>query len=87
MVAALIPVIQGFSSLGYFLKPLWWALLFGGCFGGNITLVGSTANIVALGLLEKERGFRIKFFRWLGIGLIIGIITTLFAWLYLIITN
>ncbi|MCX7830295.1 MAG: aminotransferase V, partial [Acidobacteria bacterium] len=40
-------------------QPLWWALLFGGCFGGNITLIGSTANIVALGILEKERNIKV----------------------------
>lgn len=87
LVAAFIPIIQGFSSLGFSLKSLWWALLFGGCFGGNITLIGSTANLVALGLLEKERGLKINFFCWLGIGLIIGIITTFLAWFYLIITG
>jgi len=28
--------------------PIWWALLQGGCYGGNVTMVGSTANNVAL---------------------------------------
>jgi Na+/H+ antiporter NhaD/arsenite permease-like protein len=52
-VAAFTPVIQALveRSADY---PAWWALLFGACFGGNITAVGSTANIVALGLLEKR---------------------------------
>ncbi|MCM8793414.1 MAG: SLC13 family permease [Candidatus Omnitrophica bacterium] len=83
LVAAFIPVVQGFASLGFSLRPLWWALLFGACYGGNITLVGSTANIVALGLLEKEKEIRIKFLQWLGIGLIVGIVTTALAWYYL----
>jgi Na+/H+ antiporter NhaD/arsenite permease-like protein len=65
-------------------KPLWWALLFGGCFGGNITLIGSTANIVALGILEKERKIKISFFRWLKIGLVVGLVTTSIVWLFLI---
>ena len=80
LVAAVIPVVQGFSGFDVNLQPLWWALLFGGCFGGNITLIGSTANIVALGLLEKERNMRIGFFRWFKIGLIVGMVTTLVAW-------
>ncbi|MCM8800690.1 MAG: SLC13 family permease [Candidatus Omnitrophica bacterium] len=84
LVAAFIPIIQGFQALNLNLQPLWWALLFGGCFGGNLTMVGSTANIVALGLLEKERGIRMNFFRWLGIGLVIGIITTSVAWVTLL---
>jgi len=84
LVAAFIPVIQSFQALNLNLHPLWWALLFGGCFGGNITLVGSTANIVALGILEKERKIRISFFQWFGVGLTVGIITTVIVWLALV---
>lgn len=84
LVAAFIPIVQSFLSLGIGTKALWWALLFGSCFGGNITLVGSTANIVALGLLEKEKRLRINFFHWLWIGLLVGIITISFIWLCLL---
>jgi Na+/H+ antiporter NhaD/arsenite permease-like protein len=84
LVAAFIPVIQSFQSLNLNLQPLWWALLFGGCLGGNITLVGSTANIVALGILEKEKNIRMTFFRWFWIGLTVGLITTAVAWLALL---
>jgi len=52
-------------------------LLFGGCLGGNITLIGSTANIVAIGILEKERRIKISFFAWFRIGLVVGLTTTL----------
>jgi Na+/H+ antiporter NhaD/arsenite permease-like protein len=62
---------------------LWWALLFGGCLGGNITMIGSTANIVALGILEKERDVKIEFLRWLKIGAVVGIVTTMIVWLFL----
>ncbi len=81
LVSAIIPVVQGFQGLSINIQPLWWALLFGGCFGGNITLVGSTANIVALGLLEKEENIHMTFFRWFWIGLIIGTVTTAIAWI------
>jgi len=84
LVASFIPVIQSLNLLGIAHQSFWWALLFGGCFGGNITLVGSTANIVALGILEKEKNIRITFFRWFGIGLVIGIITTVIAWVVLL---
>jgi len=84
LVAAFIPVIQSFQGLNLNLQPLWWALLFGGCFGGNITLVGSTANIVALGILEKEKNIHVTFFRWFWVGLTVGLITTAIVWLALV---
>ncbi len=68
-VAAFSPVIEQLSVTVKDL-PLWWALLFGACFGGNITMIGSTANIVALGMLEKHGGSQITFFQWLKIGLL-----------------
>jgi len=84
LVAAFIPIVQSLKELGFVLQPLWWALLFGGCLGGNITMVGSTANIVALGILEKEKNIRMTFFRWFWIGLTVGLITTAVVWLALL---
>jgi len=80
LVAAFIPIIQSFQNLSQSLQPLWWALLFGGCFGGNITLVGSTANIVALGILEKEKNIHVTFLRWFWVGLTVGVATTCVVW-------
>ncbi|MBE6356410.1 MAG: hypothetical protein E7058_04770 [Lentisphaerae bacterium] len=73
-VAAFSPVIE---QLSVNIKdlPLWWALLFGACFGGNITMIGSTANIVALGMLEKHGGSQITFFQWFKIGLLCTIVS------------
>jgi Na+/H+ antiporter NhaD/arsenite permease-like protein len=85
LVAAFIPVIQSFHGLNFSLQPLWWALLFGGCLGGNITLVGSTANIVALGILEKEKNIHMTFFRWFWVGLTVGVATTTVVWAALVI--
>jgi Na+/H+ antiporter NhaD/arsenite permease-like protein len=36
-------------------QPLWWALVFGAGFGGNGTIIGSTANVVVVSLSEKTR--------------------------------
>jgi Na+/H+ antiporter NhaD/arsenite permease-like protein len=84
LVAALIPVVDSFKSLGINTFPLWWALLFGGCYGGNITMIGSTANIVALGILEKRKKYRMSFLKWLWIGLAVGGVSTLIANIILI---
>lgn len=52
---ALIPIIQGLGSAGIPTTPLWWALVFGTGFGGNGTIIGSTANIVVASLSEKTK--------------------------------
>ncbi len=57
-----------------------WALLHGTCLGGNITLIGSTANIVALGMLEKRYHHHIHFFEWFRVGIVVGLISCLIAW-------
>lgn len=75
VVASYIPIIQSLGDLQVKLRPLWWAILFGACYGGNITVIGSTANIVATGILEKKRNMKIKFFEWLKIGLVVGILS------------
>lgn len=78
-VAAFSPVIEALGKTLHAM-PLWWALLFGACFGGNITLIGSTANIVALGMLEKQSHGGIRFFDWLKIGALSSLVACLIAW-------
>ena len=50
---ALIPVILHLGDSGINIAPLWWALVFGAGFGGNGTIIGSTANIVVASLSER----------------------------------
>jgi len=52
---ALIPVILQLGASGINTAPLWWALAFGAGFGGNATIIGSTANIVVASLSERTR--------------------------------
>lgn len=74
-VAAFMPVVNKLQE-----TPLIWALLLGTCFGGNITMIGSTANIVALGMLEKRYRSSIHFLEWLKVGVVVGLVTGLIAW-------
>jgi Na+/H+ antiporter NhaD/arsenite permease-like protein len=85
-VAAFSPVIRSLSE-SMFGMPLWWAMLFGACFGGNITMIGSTANIVALGLLEKHGHIHISFWEWLKIGFISAVVAGAVAWGALVVTS
>ena len=87
VVSSYIPVIKSLSALHVSLTPLWWALLFGACYGGNITIIGSTANIVAMGILEKQKNIKINFFDWFEIGLIVGILSMAISYLAIIFTQ
>ena len=86
-VAAFIPVVQELVGSGSPVHPVWWALLFGACFGGNITMIGSTANIVALGMMEKRYRMRIVFLEWFRVGLAAGATACLVVWLALLVTG
>ncbi len=84
VVSAYVPIVKSMEVMELNLKPLWWAMLFGACYGGNITMIGSTANIVALGLLEKKTDVRVRFRSWLKIGVIVGAISMAIAYLALV---
>ena len=84
VVASYIPVILSLDSFNVLIKPLWWAVLFGACYGGNITVIGSTANIVAMDILEKKKKTRISFLRWFKIGLVVGIFSMAISYILLL---
>jgi Na+/H+ antiporter NhaD/arsenite permease-like protein len=51
----------------FHVSPLWWALAVGADFGGNGTLIGSSAGVVSAGMSEKQ-GYSIAFNRWFKVG-------------------
>ena len=79
VVTAFIPIIKSINIMISADGALWWALLFGACFGGNITIIGSTANIIAIGKLEKERAESISFLSWFKVGALVGAVTLILA--------
>ncbi len=83
-VATFIPIVSDIEKIGVYIFPFWWAMLFGGTMYGNATIIGSTANIVAMGMLEKEFKKHIKFMEWLVPGTIVATaqIVTAMALLY-----
>ena len=78
-VATFIPVVHEFGDLGVDNYPFWWAMLFGGTFFGNLTLIGSTANIVAIGMLERRKRGNITLKEWIKPGAVISIPTMALA--------
>jgi len=57
--AVMLPVVGklvgDYAMLGIDAGFLWWALAFWACLGGNGTIIGASANIVAVGILEKHK--------------------------------
>ena len=63
---------------------LWWALALGACLGGNITMIGSSANIVSVGIAKKY-GVDISFIDFMKKGLVITFISLILASIYLVV--
>jgi len=78
-VATYVPIIQDVREAGLQTFPLWWATLFGCTLLGNLTLIGSTANIVAVGIMERREAGEITFGQWLKPGALVALPTLLIA--------
>ena len=78
-VATFIPVVHEFGDMGINNYPFWWGMLFSGTFFGNLTLIGSTANIVAIGMLERRKRGHITLAEWIKPGAVISVPTIILA--------
>lgn len=61
---------------------LWWSLALGACLGGNGTLIGASANVTTVGLLEKD-GHHMPFIAFLKFGVPVMTMTVLISAVYL----
>jgi Na+/H+ antiporter NhaD/arsenite permease-like protein len=78
-VATFIPIIQDIVKAGIDVTPYWWGILFGGTLFGNLTMIGSTANIVAIGIIERQKIGHITFGQWIKPGVVVSTITLAMA--------
>ncbi len=82
--ATAIPVVERLVRDGLAPEPLWWSLALGACLGGNLTIVGASANIVVANMAARE-GHPISFGQFLRYGAIVVItslvISTGYVWL------
>jgi Na+/H+ antiporter NhaD/arsenite permease-like protein len=78
--AAMIPLIQ---SLGETVptQPLWWALALGADFGGNLTIVAASANLVVASIAARG-GYRLSFGVFLRYGVVTVLVTMMIASAY-----
>ena len=85
-VTSMSPVIAELSTglVGRQEHVLWWSLAFGADFGGNATIVGASANVVAVGLAAKA-GIRISFWNFAKYGLVITAVSIAMVYPYIFI--
>jgi Na+/H+ antiporter NhaD/arsenite permease-like protein len=63
--------------------PVFIAMMFGGTLGGNMTLIGSSANMVSAGICASE-GQRVTFMRFLRIGMPVALAQLAVGALYVV---
>lgn len=82
-VATMLPVIEGIArTMGCTPYVLFFGLLTGATLGGNITPIGASANIAAIGILRKE-GYEVKNKQFFRIGLPFTLVAVLVGYLYI----
>jgi Na+/H+ antiporter NhaD/arsenite permease-like protein len=85
-VTSMTPVVQQLndSIASISNDGLWWALAFGADFGGNMTIVGASANVVAVGLAYAS-GHKITFWQFAKYGIPVTVVSTAMALPYVLI--
>ncbi|MBO2528152.1 MAG: arsenic transporter [Clostridiales bacterium] len=82
-VATMLPVVQSIAlSMGIAPYVLYFGLLTGATLGGNITPIGASANIAAIGILRKS-GYEVKNRQFFRIGLPFTLVAVLVGYLYI----
>jgi Na+/H+ antiporter NhaD/arsenite permease-like protein len=85
-VTSMAPVVQQLNDTITTISNdgLWWALAFGADFGGNMTIVGASANVVAVGLAYAS-GYKITFWQFAKYGIPVTLVSTAMALPYVLI--
>lgn len=86
-VAAMIPMIEKIGTVitqQSHIDPIWWAMSLGTCLGGNGTLIGASANIVAVGI-AKHNGIHVSFKDFTKVSAIFTFVSLLICSAYILI--
>ena len=86
--ATMIPVIQDLAEAEGLseaqVRPLWWSLALGADFGGNLTLIGASANVVVAGMSERA-GQKISFLKFMLYGIPVTLASLALATVYVVV--
>ncbi|HXK77127.1 MAG TPA: SLC13 family permease, partial [Oscillospiraceae bacterium] len=82
-VATMLPVVQGMASaLGVEPYLLYFGLLVGATLGGNLTPIGASANITAIGILRKN-GYEVSTKEYARIGMPLSLVAVFSGYLFI----
>lgn len=83
-VATMLPVIEGLAAGLPNVSPylLYFGLLSGATLGGNLTPVGASANVVGIGILQKE-GYKVKNSDFFKVGIPFTIVAVLVGYAFI----
>ncbi|MBI9009899.1 MAG: ArsB/NhaD family transporter [Tenericutes bacterium] len=84
-VATMIPLVDKMESLSAVdFSPVWWALSIGACLGGNGTIVGASANVVARGIVERDNR-KLSFLSYMKIAYPLMVLSIVISTVYLLV--
>ncbi len=82
-VATMLPIVQGIAaSVGVPAEVLYFGLLTGATLGGNLSPIGASANITAIGILRKD-GHEVKNSDFFRIGLPFTLCAVMVGYLFI----
>ncbi len=84
-VATMAPIVSELAATmpeGTDPNVLWWALALGADFGGNLTAVGASANVVMLGIARRS-GNPISFWEFSRKGAVVTVVSMALSAIYL----
>jgi Na+/H+ antiporter NhaD/arsenite permease-like protein len=79
--ATAIPVVDHLIEGGLPADALWWSLALGACLGGNLTIVGASANVVVANVATRA-GHHIRFGQFLRYGSVVVVMSLLISSAY-----
>jgi len=80
--ATAIPIVAQLIDSGMNGDVLWWSLALGACLGGNLTIVGASANIVVANLAARD-GHPITFWQFFRYGSVVVLMSLAVSTVYL----
>lgn len=82
ITTVLVNLIKDLQVSGIDVSTLWWSLSLGACLGGNMTLIGASANVVGADICNRTE-YKMTFVKFLKYGVLTSLISFAIASAYI----